>query len=106
ARLTRSELDDLACSAARNGPPGSDFVLDADHDLVGVQEDGVDRESHERRMDAPTGAKDHALALSQVLAPEQPAHATVRTVGDDHPLTDDPAVFSPERQRGHRCTCL
>src|SRR5262245_11276949 len=102
--LTRSEFDDLARAAARDGPPGSDLVLDPDHDLVGVEEDGVDREAHERGVDAPAGAENHTLALSQVLAPEQTAHASVRPVGDDHPFADDPAVLPAERQGRHRYT--
>ena len=76
-------------------------MLDLDHDLIGVEEDGVDRKAHERRVDAPTRAEDHAFTLTQVLAAEQPAHPAMRSVGNDHALADDPTVLSPKRQRRH-----
>ena len=82
----------------RHGPT---LVLDLDHDLVGVEEDRVDREAHERGVDAPAGPEHHPLALPQVLAPEQPSHAPMCTVGHDDSLADDPAVLSAERQCGH-----
>ena len=54
--LARRQLDDLARAAARHRAPRADLVLDPDHDLIGVEEDGVDREAHERGVDAPARA--------------------------------------------------
>ena len=99
--LAGRQLDDLARTAARHRAPRPDLVLDLDDDLIRVEEDGVDREAHERGVDAPAGAEDHALALPEVLAAEQAAHAAVRTVGHDDALADDPAVFPAERQCRH-----
>ena len=101
AALAGRQLDDLARAAARHRPPRPDLVLDPDDDLVGVEEDGVDREAHERGVDAPAGPQHHALALPQVLPAEESAHAPVRPVGHDDALADDPAVLPAERQRCH-----
>jgi hypothetical protein len=76
-------------------------VLDLDYHLICVEEDSVDREPHERRVDAPARAQDHPFALAQVLATEQTAHAPVRAVGNDDPFADDPTVLPAEGQRRH-----
>ena len=102
ARLARGQFDHLAGAAAGDRAPRPDLVLDLDHDLVGVQEDGVDREAHERGVDAPARPEDHALTLPEVLAAEEAAHAPVRAVGDDDSFADDPAVLPAERQCRHR----
>ena len=99
--LSGSHLDHLARTATRHRPPRADLVLDANDDLIGVEEDRVDREAHERGVDAPTGAQHHALALAQVLPAEKPAHPPVRAVGDDDAFADDPAILPAERQRCH-----
>jgi len=52
-------------------------------------------------VDAPAGAEDHALALAQVAAAEEAAHAAVRAVGDHDTLADDPTVLPAERQDRH-----
>ena len=101
ASLAGRQLDDLTRAATRNRAPRPDLVLDLDDDLIGVEEDGVDREAHERRVDAPAGAQHHPFALPEVLAAEQPAHAPVRAVGDDDALADDPTVLPAERQCCH-----
>ena len=76
-------------------------MLDPDDDLIGVEEDGVDGEAHERRVDAPAGPQHHPLALAQVLAAEEPAHPAVGAIRDDDTLADDPAILPAERQRCH-----
>ena len=80
--LAGGELDDLARSAAGRGAPRPHLLLDRDHDLIRVEEDDVDREAHEVRVDRERGAEDHALARIQPAASHQPAHPPVRPVGD------------------------
>ena len=71
---------------------------DLHHDLVGVEEDDVDREPHERRVDRPRGAEEDALARREVLLAEQAAEPAARRVGDDDGLRDDPAVLAAQGQ--------
>ena len=99
--LARRKLDDLARATGGDRAPGPDLVLDLDDDLVGVEEDRVDRKAHERGMDAPARPQHHALALPEILATEQPSHAAMCTVGHDDALADDPTVFPAERQCRH-----
>ncbi len=99
--LAGGHLDDLPRAATRHGSPRADLVLDPDDDLVGVEEDGVDREAHERRVDAPARPQHHALALAQVLPAEETAHPAMGAIRDDDALADDPAILPAERQRCH-----
>ena len=53
--LAGPELDDLAGAPAGSRLERRQVWDDLDHDLIGVEEDDVDREAHERRVDRPGG---------------------------------------------------
>ena len=96
--LARAQLHDLAGSATRRGAERPEVGDDLDHDLVGVEEDDVDREPHERRVDRPRRAEEDALARREVLLPEQAAEPTPGRVGDRHRFRDDAAVFAAQSE--------
>src|SRR5205085_12356500 len=65
---------------------------DTEHATVAVEEDDVDRETHEERVHRPGGTKQHALVRAEAALPEQPTHSRERRVGDHAMLADDSAV--------------
>ena len=99
--FARCELDDFPRTAERGRSPGPEVALDGDDDLIRVQEDDVDREVHEVRVDRERRAEHHALAGIESTPAQQPAETPVHAVRDDAALADDPSVFSAERQRAH-----
>ena len=96
--LAGAELDDLARAPARGRPERREGGDDLHDDLVGVEEDDVDREPHERRVDRPGGAEQHPVTRREVALSEEAAQSPQRRVGDDDGVGDDAPVLPPQRQ--------
>jgi hypothetical protein len=82
--------------------PGPKLPNDLEHRQFGVEEDDVDRKAHERRMHRPCRSDQHALAVRQLLAPEQAAPTVKKTVGDLAELADDLTFRADKNDRVHR----
>src|SRR5215210_8617352 len=73
------ELDDGFRAAPEREAPRLEGVLDPDNLHVAVDEDGVDREAHEMRVDR-RGRQIEPLAGLELVPPEQPARPLFRAV--------------------------
>jgi hypothetical protein len=78
---SRSELEHEAGAAMRGGPPRIK-KCDAKHLAAGRQEDGLDREPHQRRVHRPAAHQQEALVIAEPAAPEQPAQPPARRPRD------------------------
>ena len=97
--LAGGELDDLAGATAGGGLERAQRRLDPDHDLLVVDEDDVDREPHEGRVDRPGGPEHDALPAGSARRPSSPRMRRNVVSATVDRLADDPAVLAPQRQR-------
>jgi hypothetical protein len=61
-------------------------------DEVAIQEDGIDRATHEPRVDRGYRPEKEALAFAERPTAEQAAQTSKRSLGDETPLTCGPSV--------------
>ena len=95
--LARGELDDGLRAAPARPLATAQRRLDPDHDLLAVEEDDVDREAHEERVNRPRRAEEDSLAGGEAAPAEQAAHPRERARRHEQLLADDAPVLSGSR---------
>ena len=81
-RLARAEFEDEARAGARGTePPRRHAFSDAEHLAVGREEDGVDREAHEGRVDCTSGSEQHSVPAIEPGSAHQAEEAAPVGVG-------------------------
>ena len=98
--LAGRELEHAARAAAPRRPPGAEVGDDLADAELPVEEDGVDREAHEERVDRRRLRDQQPLARLEARAAEQPPHPGGHRARDLAALADDPALLVDERVRG------
>ena len=86
---------------SRGHAPGSKLLLDLEHAELAVEEDHVDRESHEPGVDRPSRPNQKPLSTREGLASEQPAHARERAVRDLTELANNLTFGTDENNLVH-----
>ena len=75
-------------AASTRDAPRLQGALDPQHDEVVVEEHGVDREAHERRVNGRGGAKEKPLPALELRSPEKAFQTGERPVRHDAALTE------------------
>src|SRR6266511_2964093 len=96
ARLACAQFERAARAAAAGEAPRAKPRYDLPHDAVAIDEDDVDREAHEERVDCRRRPDQQPLPRSERLAPEQAPKPRARPVGDRAGGTDDSPVGSKQ----------
>jgi len=95
----------MPCPPGRRRAPWPDVRGDADDAAFAVEEDGVDRKTHEGCVNRTGGLQQQALTLREAAATEQAAHARVRIARKCASLAHDGPVLVSEL-RFHRTAPL
>ena len=69
---------------------------DAEHTILAVEEDRVDRKAHEPHVNGRSGAKEKPFAPLEPRTPEEPSKAGERRLREETPLTHQAAVVTRE----------
>src|SRR5947208_13376518 len=88
-RLPGGKLDDGFGAARARHPPGPNVGRHLQHLTVAGEKDRVDRKTHEKHVNRPSGPKQQPLPRLQRPPPEQPPHPRQSIVGDATTLADN-----------------
>jgi hypothetical protein len=94
--LACRQLEDSLRVPSARGPPRAEPRYDLDDLQIAVEEDGVDRKTHERGVDGRCGTKQDTFTARQLAASEQAPHARERRVRQDTALAHSPSVLEAD----------
>src|SRR5215218_3366037 len=100
--LARGQLEHGLRAAPGRGTPRGDAVLDPEDGEIPVEEDGVDREAHEERVNRRGGPEQEPFALLQPVSSEKPPHAGDRGIRERAALAEDRPVGPHESRFLHQ----
>jgi hypothetical protein len=102
-RLTSGELEDLPRALAPPKPPRTDVRRDTHDPQLAVEEDDVDREPHEPRVNGRARADQQPFVARKIAPAQEPAKARKEAVGNDAAVAGDASVRAekPVRRGSH-----
>jgi hypothetical protein len=104
--LAGGQLEHGSGTPATRCPPRTDRRRNLHDPVRAVEEDRVDGEAHEGRVDRSGRPEQHPLTGGETSTPEQAAQASERGLREETPLADDGPVVARQhdlRQLEHQC---